>query len=152
MIFAAASICAADRLRPILRRGLDLRGGQAAADDGEDVARPALPSGPFLVVLVRNRLETNLDAQFRRLEQEILHHLSGILLVDSEKDAQRQRGVDVGLADVQYLRVVAGEDFHKGGGESDPVLAGDADEYLFVCHSNHKSTHFCGIIATFVFE
>jgi hypothetical protein len=42
--------------------------------------------------------------------------------------------VDVGLSDVQDLRIVPRQDFHDRGGESDPVLAGNSDEYLFVCH------------------
>ena len=118
-----------------LGRGLDLRGGEAPADDGEDVARPALPGGPLFVLVVRNRLETDLHAQFRGLEQEFFHHLSGMRFVDADQDAEGQGGMDVGLADVQDLGVVAGENFHEGGGESDPVLAGDADENLFVSHS-----------------
>ena len=116
-------------------RRLDLRGGEAPAYDGEDIACPALPGRPFLILVVRDRLEADLHAQFRGLEQELLHDLAGVLLVHADEDAQRQGGMDVGLADVQDLGIVLGENLHESGGESDPVLAGNADENLFVSHS-----------------
>ena len=113
---------------------LDLRGGQAATKDREDVALPPLASGPVLVLVVRDRLEADLDAQFRGLEKEFLHHLSGMLLVHPDQEAEGQGGVDVGLADVQDLGVIPGQDAGERGGESDPVFAGDADKDLLETH------------------
>ena len=113
---------------------LDLCGGQASTEDREDIAFPPLASGPFFIFVVRDRLEADLDAQFRGLEKELLHHLSGMLLVHPDQKTEGQGGVDVGLADIQDLRVIPGQDAGEGGGESDPVFAGDADKDLLEAH------------------
>jgi len=113
---------------------LDLCGGQASAEDREDVALPPLASGPVLIFVVRDRLEADLDTQFRGLEQEFLHHLAGMLLVHPDQESEGQGGVDVGLADVQDLGVIPGQDAGERGGESDPVFAGDADKDLLETH------------------
>ena len=111
-----------------LRGGMDLRGAEAPADDGEDVAVAALAAGPGLIIVVRNGRKANADAaQLRGLEKEFLHHLAGMGFIDTDEDAHGKGIVDDGLAKVQDLGVVLGQNGHNGCGESDSVLAGNAD-------------------------
>ena len=66
----------------------------------EDIAVLALTAHPVFILVVANGHKVNVDMKLSRLEQQFLHHLAGSHLVDSHQYAQRQRGMDVGLADV----------------------------------------------------
>ena len=108
-----------------LRRHGYLPGTQAAAYHRQDVTVLSLTPGPALIIHVRNGFEAYAHPQFRRFEKQFLHHLAGILLVYPNQNTQRQRAVDIGLADVQNLRIVTGQDAHDGGREPHLVLSGN---------------------------
>ena len=106
---------------------LDLPGTEAAADDRKDVAVLALAAGPGLVFVVGDGLEADVHPNLGGFEQEFLHHLPRRFVVYSDEDAQRQGTVDVGLADVQDLGVVPGQDGHDLRGKAYTVFAGNAN-------------------------
>ena len=88
----------------------------------------------MLVVVIADRLEPNIDTEVGGLKQQLLHHLSRAQLVGADKDAKVERRMDVGLADIQHLRIVVCKDCHHRRCQSRPVLPGDADKYLFLFH------------------
>ena len=55
-----------------------------------------------------------------------------MLFSDADQDAQGQRTVDDGLADIQDLGVIPGQDFHQGSRQARAVFPGNTDEDLFV--------------------
>ena len=110
-----------------LRRHGYLLGAEATANHREDISVLALSAGPGLIILVRDGLKANGNSQFRSLEKQFLHHLAGGILIYPDQDAQGQRTVDIGLADVQDLRIITGQDAHNGRGEPHLVLSGNAN-------------------------
>ena len=95
-----------------LRGGLYLPGGERAAYEGQDKPVLALSVHPVLVFLVRNGCKADVHTQLRSLEQQFLHDLSRGLVADAYQDAERQRRVDVGLSDIEYAGILAGQYFH----------------------------------------
>ena len=68
---------------------------------GDDVAVLPLTSHPFVIGVSLDRRETYLNAEFRGLEEQVLHYEAGFFLVGKEKDTEREGLVDVGLSYVQ---------------------------------------------------
>ena len=66
----------------------------------------------MLVVIVADGLKANVDAKVGSLEQQLLHDLTRALLVGADEDAEVERRMDVGLTDIQHLRIVARENGH----------------------------------------
>ena len=106
--------------------GLNLACLQSAAQHGEYGAVLALAAHPGIVFGLADGGKVYGHAQFAGLEQHVLHHLSRVCLIDINHDAQRQGVVDVGLANVHHIGIVAGQNLHEAGGEPRAVLARDA--------------------------
>ena len=106
------------------------------SQEGDDVAVLALPADPVVVVLFRNGSETDHHSQLRCLEQQLLHDVARFVRRSPEQDAQRQRLVDVGLADVEDEGVVACEYFGERRGHARLVFAGYIylDDFDVVLH------------------
>ena len=106
---------------------LDLTGTEASADDREDVAVFALATGPGLVFVVGDGLEADVHANLRSLEQEFFHNLAGGFVIYADEDTQGKGTVNIGLADVQDLCVIPGQDGHNLCGKANAVFAGNAN-------------------------
>ena len=85
---------------------LNLSGLQLTAQHGEDVAVLALSAYPVLVLLHRDRVELDVDAQFAGFEEEFFHDAATVVLGHTDEDAQREGGMDIGLADVLDMHVI----------------------------------------------
>jgi hypothetical protein len=55
-----------------------------------------------------------------------------VYLVHADKDTQGECGVDVGLADIENLRIIFGQYAHYRSRQSRAVLTCDSHEYLFL--------------------
>ena len=117
-----------------LGSGFYLSGSYAASENGKDIAVLALSSDPLFVFIVGNRSETYGDTEFRRLEEEFLHHTPGIIFINPHEYAHRQGRMDVSLAYVEDLGVVFRQYLHDISGQPGAVLARYAYQNLFVCH------------------
>ena len=111
---------------------LYLPGLQLPPHNHEDVAVLALMAHPVLILIVADGREADVHVQLRSLEEQFLHHLSGVVLTHANQDTQRECGVDVRLSDVEDLCVVLGKDAHNGCGQSGTILSRNPDEYLFL--------------------
>ena len=105
----------------------DVARGDAAAQQRDDVAVLALAAHPGVVVGLRNGREADHDAQLRSLEEQLLHDVARLVGGRAEQNSERQRAVDVGLADVEDECVVAGQYLRERRGHAGLVFARDVD-------------------------
>ena len=111
--------------------GFYLCGLQLASEHCEYVSVFALAVDPVLVLLHGDGVKAYVDAHLAGLEEQVFHHTSGVVLIHSYEDAEGESGVDIGLAYVLDVNIVACQYLHDAGCESWAVFARDAYEDKF---------------------
>ena len=91
---------------------LYLCGRERPTHQRQDIAVLALSAYPCLVFVIGYRGKSDVHTQLGGLEEQFLHHLSRVSLVNANQDAQRQGGMDVCLPYVENLGIMAGKDGH----------------------------------------
>ena len=66
----------------------------------------ALHPNPCVVFFARNGVEAQINVKLRSLEEQLLHHVSGVFFFRFKEDAQRKCIMNVGLTDVHYVYIV----------------------------------------------
>ena len=103
----------------------ELFGSNLARQQGDDMAVLALAGHPFLVAVFVDGTEAHIDVQLVGLEQQILEHRRGFRVRRGfHQDAQRQGVVDYGLADIQDIEPVTGQNPGESGGQTGTVTTG----------------------------
>ncbi len=92
-----------------LGSGRYLASRDLSAQNGYYIAVLALAANPFVILFLTDNVERHLHIHCVRLEKELLQDIAALAAVSLDKDSQRERMVNVGLANVEHSGSMTGE-------------------------------------------
>ena len=117
-----------------LTHGCHLFCCEMPCQDGENVAVAPLCAHPFGVFFGLDGIKAHIHSAFCRFEEHLFHHTARCLFVGVDQNAQRERRMNVGLADVEDVYLIFCHDGHEVCSQSRTIFTRDAYQYQFLLH------------------